>query len=211
MKHAIIPAATQLTAIDRNDPEKARTAIMLEWPETFSDRAKMVIRYFDDTIYLFSYDGKLVATDESRELTEYGNGTSDSPFGFYRWEGTEMEHLEAWLEAVADDFDAEKESVPGWAEAKDAFMTEQRITAELAHIEKLRVHGAKVIIDGKASEVNSYLWDTLKDECWLKGYEAIACELVIPETDEPLLLAIHRDGHVDSGSRDNVMRCMAVV
>ena len=107
MKHQIIPAATQFTAIDRNDPEKARTAVTLAWPETFSDRARMALRYFDDTIYLFSYDGKLVATDESMELTEYGDGSPDSPIGCPRWEGDSLDQLEAWLEAVADDNDAE--------------------------------------------------------------------------------------------------------
>ena len=33
--------------------------------------------------------------------------------------------------------------------------------------------------------------------------------LVIPETDEPMLLAIWRDGHVDSGSEHHVIDCMA--
>ena len=40
-------------------------------------------------------------------------------------------------------------------------------------------------------------------------YNAIAYELVIPETDKPMLLAIWRDGHVDSGSERYVIDCMA--
>lgn len=51
MKHNLIPAQYPYPAIDRNDPEKAKTAVMLEWPETFSDRAKMVIKYFDGTMF----------------------------------------------------------------------------------------------------------------------------------------------------------------
>ena len=47
MKHEIIPTKNPNVAIDRNDPEHAKTAIELEWPETFSRRAKMVIRYFE--------------------------------------------------------------------------------------------------------------------------------------------------------------------
>ena len=79
----------------------------------------------------------------------------------------------------------------------------------LAHIERLRTHGAKVRIKGELKEINSFFWDSAVSECLTKGYNAIAYELVIPETDEPLLLCIWADGHVDSGCERHVIDCMA--
>ena len=37
---------------------------------------------------------------------------------------------------------------------------------------------------------------------------AICYDLFLPGIEEPLLIAIHRDGRVDSGSAENVMRCL---
>ena len=84
-------------------------------------------------------------------------------------------------------------------------------TAEqiLRHIDRLRTHGAKVRINGELKEINSFFWDCTVSECLIKGYNAIAYEMVIPETDEPMLLAIWADGHVDSGSEHHVIDCMA--
>lgn len=81
MKHVVKPFMDQSInqAIDRNDSQAAATAIELQFPKTFSRRAWRVIRYMEGAIYLYSYKGKFVATDESLELTEYGDGTSDSP------------------------------------------------------------------------------------------------------------------------------------
>ena len=79
----------------------------------------------------------------------------------------------------------------------------------LAHIERLRIHGAKVRINGDLTEIHSCCWDCTVSECLIKGYNAIAYEMVIPETDEPMLLAIWADGHVDSGSERHVIDCMA--
>ena len=61
----------------------------------------------------------------------------------------------------------------------------------LAHIDRLRTHGAKVRINGELKEINSFFWDGAVSECITKGYNAIAYELVIPETDEMLLLFIY--------------------
>lgn len=208
MEHAMIPAANPFPAIDRNDPEKAKTAVMLEWPETFSDRAKMVIKYFDGTMFPYSYNNHIVLTDESLELTAFGDGSPEAPFGFPRYEDNTLEGVEAWLEEVADQFDSDGD-IAGWEEAKAAYKASERITSELAHIDKLRRHGAKVVINGELVEVNSYLWDNAMSECLIKGYKAVAYELRIPETEDKLLLAIYADGHVDSGSEKNVIYCMA--
>ena len=209
MKHELKPVAAEkaLTAIDRNDPEKAKTAIELEWPETFSRRAKMVIRYFEGTMFPFLYNDHIVLTDESLELTAFGDGSPEAPLGFPRYEDNTLEGVEAWLEEVADQFDSDGDT-PGWEEAKAAFEAEERIATELAHIDKLRRHGAKVVINGEMAEVNSYLWDKAMGECLTKGFKAVAYELRIPETEDRLLLAIYADGHVDSGCEKNVLCCM---
>ena len=64
-------------------------------------------------------------------------------------------------------------------------------------------------VNGELKEINSFFWDGAVSECFTKGYNAIAYELVIPEREEPLLLCIWADGHVDSGSERRVIDCMA--
>ena len=79
----------------------------------------------------------------------------------------------------------------------------------LAHIERLRVHGAKIRVYGELKEINSFFWDNAVSECITKGYNAIVYEMVIPETDEPMAICIWRDGHVDSGSERSIFDCLA--
>ena len=85
---------------------------------------------------------------------------------------------------------------------------EDQLTDDQRHIDRLRRHGAKVILDGIPTEINSYFYDRAVSECWLKDYLGIMFKMTIPETDEILALAIYADGHVDSGSADLVMRCV---
>ena len=84
--------------IDRNDPEGAKNAIGLTLPEGFSEKAKACWEYFDDTAFLFLYKDRLVVTDESLYLTEWGDGSPEAPWGFHRFEGDTWEELDAWLE-----------------------------------------------------------------------------------------------------------------
>ena len=119
MTHTISPYENQNNPpTDRNDPVGAATAVEIRFPETFSDRAWKVINYFDDTISLYIYKGKFVATDESLELTEYGDGSAVAPYGGPRWTGDSLEELENWLEAVADDYDKFGD-MEGWEVEKD--------------------------------------------------------------------------------------------
>ena len=88
-------------------------------------------------------------------------------------------------------------------------IAELNITCALSHIETLRKHGAQVIgPDGDRVELNSYFYDTVKDECWRNGCEAICHELFLPGIEDRLLIAIHKDGRVDTGSEEGVMRCL---
>ena len=88
-------------------------------------------------------------------------------------------------------------------------IAELNIACALNHIETLRRHGAQVLgPDGRRTELNSFFYDSAKDECWLNNYEAICYELFLPGIDEPLLIAIHSDGRVDTGSAKNVIMCI---
>lgn len=117
MKHPVTPFARQVNpAIDRNDPAAAVTAIELRFPASFSDRAWRVIRYMEGAMFLYAYKGKFVATDESLELTEYGDGSPEKPFGAPRWTGGSLDELEHWLEQIADEYDAAAAIIPGWEE-----------------------------------------------------------------------------------------------
>lgn len=115
MKHPVIPFEEQLNpGVDRNDPVAAATAIELRFPNTFSDRAWKVIRYFEGTMFLYAYKGQFVVTDESLELTECGDGTSEAPYGGPRWFGNSLDDLEQWLLKIADEYDADADEIPGW-------------------------------------------------------------------------------------------------
>ena len=114
MKHRVIPFEKQINpGVDRNDPIAAKTAIELQFPKTFSARAWRVIRYMEGAMFLYSYKGKFVATDESLYLTDHGDGSHEAPYGGPRWVGDSLEALEWWLESLVDDYDATGD-IPGW-------------------------------------------------------------------------------------------------
>ena len=113
--HRISPYERQIhPAIDRNDTEAAITAIELRFPATFSERAWKVITYFRGAMYLYSYKGKFVVTDESLELIEYRGGSPDAPYGCPRWVGDNLSDLEQWLLCIADEYDTNADEIPGW-------------------------------------------------------------------------------------------------
>ena len=99
----------ELCPIDRNDPKSQYSALALSFPHELSDNAWRMLNYLDDTAWLFAYKGRLVVTDESLELTDSGDGTSENPLGGPRWTGDTFEELEAWLEA---EFEAWLEEKP---------------------------------------------------------------------------------------------------
>ena len=124
MRHLIKPCADQTLnpAIDRIDPQAAATAIELEFPKTFSKKAWRVIRYMEGAMYLYSYKGKFVATDESLELTEYGDGSHERPYGAPRFACDTLNELEVILEDLADLYDASGD-IPGWEIRSQPFAT----------------------------------------------------------------------------------------
>ena len=96
-----------LQPIDMNDRASEGTAIEYALPTGFSDKAKACWDYFEGAAFLFSYKSKLVITDESLYLTEHGDGSHEAPFGAPRGEFDTWEEVEAWLEAVYDDLEAD--------------------------------------------------------------------------------------------------------
>ena len=77
------------------------------------------------------------------------------------------------------------------------------------HIETLRAHGARIRVpDSGTMELNSDFYDKAVGECRRCGCNAITYELALPGIDEPMMLAIWRDGHVDSGSVKSVCACL---
>ncbi len=84
------------------------------------------------------------------------------------------------------------------------------LSPEQQHLESLRRHGAQVIgPDGKRTELNSFFVGNVVNNCIRMGCNAITYDLFLPDIDEPLMIAIWRDGHIDSGSAKSICDCLA--
>lgn len=84
------------------------------------------------------------------------------------------------------------------------------LTPEQRHLESLRLHGAQVIgPDGNRMELNSFFVGNAINDCIRMGCNAITYDLFLPDIGEPLLLAVWRDGHIDSGSVKGICDCLA--
>ena len=46
------------------------------------------------------------------------------------------------------------------------------------------------------------------NECREKGFNAVCYELFLPEISDALLISIHRDGRVNTGSEKNVIMAL---
>lgn len=75
------------------------------------------------------------------------------------------------------------------------------------HIESLQLHGAVVGAQRQKLTV-TFAENTIAD-CIAKGYNAICYNLFMDGIEEPMMIAFYKDGHVDSGSEQNVFDCMA--
>ncbi len=115
--HIALPYKDQINVpTDMNDPEAAKTAVELQFPDTFCAIAQDVIRYFDGSMFLYRYKDHYVVTDESLYLTDHGDGSRAAPYGGPRWTGDDLDELESWLEGIAADYDAAGD-IPGWPPA----------------------------------------------------------------------------------------------
>ena len=93
--------------VDRSDREHEHTAFELTLPTGLSGTAQACWDYFDGTAFAYEYKGRLVVTDESLDLAEFGDGSHEAPFGAPRWVVDSWEELEQVLEATYDDLEAD--------------------------------------------------------------------------------------------------------
>ena len=84
------------------------------------------------------------------------------------------------------------------------------LSQEQLHLESLRRHGAQVMgPDGKRIELNSFFVGNVVNDCIRMGCNAITYDLFLPDIDEPMMIAIWKDGHIDSGSVKSICDCLA--
>ena len=82
------------------------------------------------------------------------------------------------------------------------------LTPEQRHIEVLRRHGARIPTETGSVELNSFFYYNAIDQVNRIGARAITYRLILPDIDDELAIAIHSDGHVDSGSADTVLKVL---
>ena len=183
--------------IDRNNPEQAATAIELTLPTGLSAKAWKCWDYFDGTAFAYEYQGRLVVTDEALELTEYGDGSHEAPFGAPRWVCDSWEELEQILEETYDDL------------KEDGCIEDSDLTPEERHINSLSNNGARIKApDGTTEPVSMDFYRRAVEACIKGGCNAITYELELPGIDGEFMIAIWKSGHVDSGSADRILQVL---
>ena len=80
--------------------------------------------------------------------------------------------------------------------------------AALKHIDILSRHGAYILTAGGKELVSRGFYYSIVNFCEQHRINCIGYEMHLPDTEEPMMLAIWRDGHIDSGSKESVEICM---
>ena len=70
------------------------------------------------------------------------------------------------------------------------------------HVEQLGRHGAYVLTAGGKRRLSGAFYDDVVQFCEKYRINCLAYDITVPETDEPMMIAIWRNGHVDSGSAE---------
>ena len=76
------------------------------------------------------------------------------------------------------------------------------------HVEQLGRHGVTVITAAGEERLSGAFYDRIVRFCHEYKINGIAYEIRIPETNAPMRLLIWKDGHVDSGSAENIDRLL---
>lgn len=76
------------------------------------------------------------------------------------------------------------------------------------HVEQLGRHGAYVLTAAGKQRLSGAFYDIIVRFCGQNGINCIGYDMVIPETDKPMMLAIWANGHVDSGCTEHVRAVM---
>ena len=79
----------------------------------------------------------------------------------------------------------------------------------LSHIGTLISHGAQVKDGRESTSLTEDFYRKAVETCRKNGCNAIAYELTLPGIDGPMMLAVWKDGHVDSGSQKHICDCFA--
>lgn len=89
-------------------------------------------------------------------------------------------------------------------------MTHPINRAAVHHIHTLAAHGAQLrnSDDGSLIPLTEDFYEKAVADCNTGGYNAVCFDLVLPGIDEAMMLAVHRDGHVDSGSPKSICACL---
>jgi hypothetical protein len=80
----------------------------------------------------------------------------------------------------------------------------------LDHLTTLKRHGAQLRNpdDGTLIPLTEDFYHRAVEACRTGGYNAATYELVLPDVDSELWLAIWKDGHIDSGSPQSICACL---
>ena len=79
----------------------------------------------------------------------------------------------------------------------------------IEHIESLKNHGACIKAGSDRISLTADFYRKAVKQCEEGGYNAVTYDLILPDIDEPLMIAFWRDGHIDSGSAKNICDCLA--
>lgn len=76
------------------------------------------------------------------------------------------------------------------------------------HVEQLGRHGAYVMTSAGKRALSGAFYDSVVRLCEKYSINCLGYDMKIPETDEPMMIAIWRNGHVDSGSAEHIRAVM---
>ena len=76
------------------------------------------------------------------------------------------------------------------------------------HIETLGRNGAIVLTAGGERKLSGAFYDEIVRFCEKYRINCIGYDMKIPEAEEMLMVAIWRNGHVDSGSAEHISEIM---
>ena len=76
------------------------------------------------------------------------------------------------------------------------------------HVENLGRHGVVVHVLGGTERLSGAFYDRVIRFCEQYSINCLGYEIDVPEADEPMMLAIWRNGHVDSGSAESIREIM---
>ena len=87
--------------------------------------------------------------------------------------------------------------------------TTNTMSANERHILTLIRHGAQIATpDNGRVALTLDFYRKAVEGCAAGGWNAVTYDLVLPGIDAPMMLAVHIDGHVDSGSVQSVCACL---